>query len=77
MLNRSDHYMHQPGEEVVMGFDYSQMRTATIAQPQQPMLDQYGRPVLLPGSAATQGLMAPPPDPRYPAGGYGSYGGQR
>jgi hypothetical protein len=62
-LNRSGHYMHHPGEEVVMGFDYSQMRT------------HPGHPVLLPGLAAVQGCMGPPPDPRYPAGGYGGYGG--
>ena len=41
-LNRSDHYEHQPGEEVVMGFDYSQMRTMP------------GYPVVLPGLAAVK-----------------------
>jgi hypothetical protein len=75
MLNRNNHYPHRPGEAVEMGIDYSQMRTAATQPPQQATLDQYGRPVLLPGPAATQGSMGPPPNP---AGGYGGdYGGQR
>ena len=74
MMNRSDNFVHQPGEVVTMGIDYDQMRTAAP----QPMVDQYGRPVLPPGFVAPQGLMGPPPNPRNPAGGYGgSYGGQR
>ena len=76
MMSRSDKHVHRPGEMVEMGINYDQMRTA--ASPQQPMLDQYGRPVLQPGFAAPQGLMGPTPRPGNPAGGYGgSYGGQR
>lgn len=46
IVNRGNHYPHQPGEEVRMGINYDQMRTATIPQPQQPMVDQYGRPMV-------------------------------
>jgi len=98
MLNRSDHYPHQPGEAVEMGLNYNQMRTqpwpANPIAPsgsgyigaQQPMLDQYGRSMLLQGSAVMQAplqgpmqgpMMGPPPDPRYPPGGYGGNGGGR
>jgi hypothetical protein len=71
MLNRSDNYVHRPGEVVTMGIDYDQMRTAPIRQPQQPMMDQYGRPVV---QGPIHGSMGPPPLPHM----YGSYyGGQR
>jgi hypothetical protein len=33
IVNRSDHYVHQPGEVVEMGINYDQMRTTPIRQP--------------------------------------------
>ena len=72
IVNRSNHYPHQPGEQVRMGIDSSQMRTAAVQPPQQAMLNQYGRPVL---PQPVQGAMGPPQGPRYPAGGYGGLGG--
>lgn len=78
MMNRSDNFVHQPGEVVTMGINYDQMRTATVLPLQQPMLDQYGRPVLLLGSVAEQIRLGSPPDARYAAGGYGGqYSGWR
>jgi hypothetical protein len=68
MLNRSDHYVHQPGEVVEMGVDFGHMRTAPMPQPQQPMIDQYGRPVV---QGPIHGSMGPPPLPHM----YGGYGG--
>lgn len=65
-----------------MGIYYDHMRTATITQHQQPMVDQYGRPVLQQQPAAGQGSgqgymqgAMGPPDPRDGYG--GGYGGQR
>jgi len=59
-MNRSDNYVHRPGEVVTMGIDYDQMPTAVVPPPQQPMLDQYGRPTLPPGFVAPQGLLGHP-----------------
>ena len=76
--NRSDNYVNRPGEEVTMGINYDQMRTAAVPPPQQPMLEQYGRPALPPAFVPPQGLMGPSPNPRNRAGGCGgSYGGRR
>jgi hypothetical protein len=68
MVNRSDHYVHQPGEVVEMGINYDQMRTAPVPQPQQPIMDQYGRPVV---QGPIYGSMGAPPLPHM----YGGYGG--
>jgi hypothetical protein len=77
IANRSDHYVHRPDQAVRMGIDYDQIRTqpapaGALLPPgsghmgvQQPMLDQYGRPV----------LQGPSPDPRHGYG--GSHSGQR
>lgn len=76
-MNRSDNFVHQPGEVVTMGINHDRMRTAAPPS-QQPMLDHNGRPVLPPGSVAAQGSLGPPPNPRNPADRYGGgYGGQR
>lgn len=78
MMNRSDNFVHQPGEVVTMGINYDQMRTAVVLPPQQPMLDQYGRPVLPSGSMVAQGPSGAPLDARYATGGYGGqYNGWR
>lgn len=71
IVNRSNHYVHRPGEVVTMGIDYDQMRTAPIRQPQQPMMDQYGRPVV---QGPARGSMGPPPLPHMYGG---NRGGQR
>lgn len=39
-LNRSDHYVHRPGQEVVMGIDQSQMRIQPMSAAE---LTQYSR----------------------------------